>query len=137
MKTRTIIFRILLVLYVAAVAYICFANFKHLPQMSRITWGFETDKVIHFIMFLPYTVLTYFSIGRLPRRIWKSILLTILLIATGCLFAAATEVVQSRLIYRSGDFRDFEADLLAISISGTIVLISDITRILVRRFRRS
>ena len=39
-RTGKLVFRILLVVYVLAVLYLCFGYFKSLPSVSRYLWGF-------------------------------------------------------------------------------------------------
>lgn len=51
--TKTILSRVLFLLYVCAVCLICFADSSSLPRMQRFIFGIPTDKVVHFIMFAP------------------------------------------------------------------------------------
>lgn len=113
-----------MLLYVAAVAYLCFANFSDVSNISRTIFGIETDKLVHFCMFLPFPILAFFSIGKYPKKVWKNIFLAFCILLAGCMFAAATEVIQSRIIYRTGDPRDFKADLIAMAISTTVLFIT-------------
>ncbi len=122
------IFRVLLVIYVLAVLYLCFGYFKSLPSVSRYMWGFPTDKVVHFLMFLPFPLLAYGALGLRPRSWWGSLLLVAGIFAAGCLLSGGTEFVQSFLYWRSGDLHDFEADALALGISSAVVLLIETVR---------
>lgn len=115
-------------LYLAAVAVLCFANIKSTPDIRKEFFGIATDKIAHFLMFLPLPILAFFAFDKYTDKVWTSILCTLITFACGVGIAALTEVVQSRLPYRSGDHRDFAADLLALGLSSVLVLIIDITK---------
>ena len=121
--TRAIIFRILTILYIVAVAWLCFANFSKAPQMPRTLFGLPIDKVVHFLMFFPFPVLFYFAFCRPSSKAWHGILLTFSILILGGLFAAGTEYVQGFLPYREADASDFLADSLALCLSSIIVLL--------------
>lgn len=129
MTKRQIIFaRIILVLYLVAVAVLCFANIKNTPQIKKELFGIATDKIAHFLMFLPLPVLAFFAFDKYTEKVWTSILFTILTFGCGIGIAALTELVQSRLPYRSGDGRDFLADVIALAASSAFILILDISK---------
>jgi len=123
MKKRTLIFRLLMAVYLFGVAYLCFNNFKNLPDIDRTLFGYETDKVVHFLMFLPFPVIAACCFRKLPKNAISAILRTLDMCVIGCATAAFTELVQTRLVYRCGDFRDLKADLLALAAGGVIALI--------------
>ena len=134
MKPAARIFRIFLfVAYVCAVAWLCFGEFKPDPDMPRRLWGIPMDKVVHFLMFLPFPLLAYGALGVRPRSFFLSLLLVAGIFAAGCVLSGGTEVVQSFLYWRSGDLRDFEADALALGISSGIVLLIETVRQIRRR----
>ena len=124
-----IVFRILLAVYLAAVLYLCFGHFEHLPKISKTFLGFETDKVVHFLMFLPFPLLAFlaFCKGR-TQKPWHSLLMTVALFAIGAIMAVATEIGQSYTAYRSSDPFDLRADLIALAISSIVVLIIDLSK---------
>lgn len=125
-KGRRIFFGILLVAYIAAVAYLCFSTLQHLPHVSRYIWGIPTDKFVHFVMFLPFPVLTYLTFCPITRKLWKVILCLLAIFLVGCCFAASTEYIQKFLSYRTADLMDFKADTMALTISSTFVFILDL-----------
>lgn len=122
-KRNIIIARILMLLYIAAIAFICFGHFDSLPKVSDSIFGIETDKLVHFAMFLPFPILAYFSTGTNPKGPWKALLIVLGILLAGCIIAAATEVVQSMIPDRDADPKDFFADTLALGISSLAVFI--------------
>ena len=115
--------RILFAVYLAAVLALCFGKFPSSEDVPKYLWGIPTDKIVHFLMFLPFPVLAYLAFDRYPGKPGHSVLQTALACLAGCAFAVGTELVQSRLPWRSGDPADFRADALAVGVSSIIVLI--------------
>ena len=115
--------RILFGLYLVAVAVLCFAHSPESEDAPKALWGIPMDKVVHFLMFFPLPVLAYLAFDRYRGKRWASVLWTTATLLCGCAFAAVTELVQSRLPYRSGDPADFRADALALLLSSVTVLI--------------
>ena len=132
MKRRTIVIsRVLMVLYFAALAYLCFGHFDSMPKVPRIIMGFEADKIVHFAMFLPFPILFDLSAGRQYTRIWKGGLYVFFIFISGCIISAGTELMQGICTnYRTPDIADFKADAAAIAFSSLIVLLSIIIRII-------
>ena len=125
--TKTnILFRVLLGLYILAIVYLCFGTFQDLPKISKTILGFETDKVVHFLMFLPLPFLMFFSYDFLTKMPWQSVLFAIVTFLAGCVIAAGTEIGQTYTATRHGDPMDFKADTLALAISSILVLIIDL-----------
>ena len=118
-----IIFRILFLLYITAVAYACFGHFNDVPDLAVAWLGIPNDKILHFLMFLPFPILMYLSFGQKSKNPWKAMLGVIGIFIIGCLIAAGTEVGQSFISYRSCDPTDFVADSLALLISSLVVFI--------------
>ena len=120
-KGWRIFFGILLVLYLAAVAYICFHSFQDLPRIRKI-WGFPADKFVHFVMFLPFPFLMYLTFSPITRHFLKALMHVLIIFGIGCSIAAGTEVIQTHLSYRTGDLADFKADSMALAISSVCTL---------------
>lgn len=117
--------RITIVIYLALVAYVCFGhNFSFLPDLSKPLFGLiPKDKVIHFIMFLPFPVLMYYAVGkRYGRKILPAILMFLI---AGCIVAGLTELGQGLTIYRKMSVWDFVADSAALVLSSLIVIAID------------
>ena len=128
-RRQLILARILFVVYLVAVLWLCFGKFDSTQDVPLDLWGIPTDKIVHFLMFLPFPVLAFFAFDRFTGKRWPSVLWTVVAFLAGCAFAAGTEYVQARLLpYRTGDPADFKADLLALAVSSVIVLILDITK---------
>jgi len=114
---------ILLLLYLAAVAYACFGHFDNTPQIEKTFFGLEWDKVVHFVMFLPFPFLTFLVFSDSKRKAWKNLMILLASFIVGCLVAASTEVLQSFTDYRTGDKLDFAADFAALSLSSLVTAI--------------
>ncbi len=121
MIKRTILFRILTLVYLVAVGFLCFGNFGGLPEVQRIILGIPTDKLVHFLMFVPFAFLAFWSFSKADKAgIGKTMLALLALFALGCLIAWGTEVVQGKLPYRTFDVKDFRADRIGLA-CGTII----------------
>ena len=121
--------RILFVLYLIAVAWLCFGKFSSMSDVPRSLWGIPTDKVVHFLMFFPYPVLAFFAFSPRTKTVRSSLLWTIVTFLTGCAVAGATEIIQAKLLpYRMGDLNDFKADILALAVSSALVCLIDILK---------
>lgn len=127
-RTRSIIFSIATVLYIAAVGYLCFANFNKLPEMPRTLFGIPMDKVVHFCMFFPFPILAYLAYDKLTDTPLKAFGALISICAIGAIFAGLTEIVQGMLPYRAQDMHDYAADCLAIGLAGIITFIIDVSK---------
>lgn len=106
--------------YLAAVAVLCFIKPSSLPEMDIKTFlGIPIDKILHFIMFLPYPVLSgMVFISKEQKR--PAVIATLLILAlTGIGVAYGTEMIQSHTDYRSYEIADFYADIAGIA-AGTI-----------------
>lgn len=123
---RTTFFRILFILYLAALCYLCFGTFSSLPSVGRTFFGIEPDKIVHFAMFLPFTVLFFYSFKPKKRsgRSWLFIASFLLAV----LFAAGTEWIQSYLPTRACDAADFLADSVGITLCTVFVGALEIAR---------
>ena len=128
----TITARILLIIYLAAIGYICFGTFNRIPQICRLFLGIDSDKVVHFLMFLPFPFLLYFSRNRELTSPGKTMLFSIAVFIVGCFIAAGTEMIQTAVPGRNGDRLDFLADAIGLGLGAICILIIDLTR----HFRR-
>ena len=126
MSTKTILARILFLIYLAAIAFLCFMHVDKIPDIQKTMLGIPTDKIAHFIMFLPFPILTYLAYDHVTNKAWSAILFSLLTFLVGTAIAAGTEYVQGLLPYRSRDIADLKADLLALFISTVAVFLVDI-----------
>ncbi len=133
MTTKTILARILFFLYLAAIAFLCFMRVDKIPDVQQFIFGIPTDKVAHFLMFLPFPILAYLAYDHLTNKVWSAILFAVATFIVGALLAYATEYIQGKLPYRSMDINDFKADALALAISCVFVFIVDVTHLKARK----
>ena len=128
MKTRKTIYRILFVIYLCTVAYLCFGHFTSLPSVPNRILGFQVDKVVHFLMFFPFPLLFYLAFSWHSGKDWKSILFCLGTFAIGMLLAVGSELGQGLTTYRSRDIKDLRADCIALAACTVVVLIIDIVK---------
>lgn len=133
---RALLFRVLMLLYIFAVMYLCFANFNKLPNVPREFWGIPTDKIAHFCMFFPFPILGFFAYDHMTNTPLQAFGAIISILAIGGIFAGLTELVQGTMPYRTMDVHDYHADLLALGISAAIVFIIDIAKMKPAKFRK-
>ena len=126
---RTTFFKILTLVYIVAVAVLCFANFSSIPTVPGKFLGMDADKVVHFLMFFPFPLLAYLSFPLERKGIFATLCIIVLIFAVGCGLAGVTEYVQSKLPYRTMDIADFRADMLGL-ISASIITF--LLRVLIR-----
>ena len=132
-SAKSILSRVLFVLYLGAVAALCFLSSENLPDIQRTIWGIPTDKLAHFAMFLPFPILFYLAWDHRSAKALGAITFALLNMAAGALVAAITEWVQKYLPTRSMDLHDFGSDLLALGIATALVFIIDVTHLKSRK----
>jgi len=112
---------------------LCFTSSDKLPDIQKTIFGFPTDKVTHFLMFLPFPILFYMAWDHDTSKALRSIGFSLLNLSCGILVAALTEWVQKYLPTRSMDLHDFNTDLIALAIGTAFVFLVDITHLKSRR----
>ncbi len=124
MKCRLykIVYRTVLLIYIGAIAFLCFANLNGLPSIQKSFFGIPADKLVHFAMFFPFPWLAYCAVDRKPKSVGEIVAGIVSICSAGCIFAGITEIVQGTLPYRSEDIKDFATDCLAICLCGAILL---------------
>ena len=127
-RNSIVLFRILLVLYLIAVAYLCFGSFSGISGLNDKVIGIATDKIMHFAMFLPFPFLCYFSLKSNPDGPLKAIGMVLAIFLTGCMMSAGTEIIQSRIPYRTADPMDFLADGISLAVGSLAVFIISMIR---------
>ena len=123
MRNRNRLFLILFLIYLGIVLWCCFGQFDSLPDIQSQILGIPTDKVVHFVMFLPFVFLAYMSFSSMPKKRSQAILLALAALAVGAFIAVATEIGQSFTTYRSSDAWDFVADASGLGLAFIFVLI--------------
>ena len=128
-RKKRLLARIVFVLYLMVVGFLCFGHFSSMPEVSRSYFGIPTDKIVHFLMFLPFPLLSFWAFDKYTETPWASVGWTLLTFIVGGLVAAGTEIGQAFLTdYRSGDPADFRADLVALALGSLLVLFLDIRK---------
>lgn len=124
-KTSLIIARVLMVLYLGAVAYMLFANPEDLPSVEWSFLGIPSDKIAHFCLFFPFPVLAFFSLNVERRKSWKTALVIVAVFAVGCVLGGGSELIQGQTATRTPDVTDFLADAVGMAVSalGTFILL--------------
>ena len=124
MTRRQLIFaRIVFAVYIIAVLVLCFARFPETDDVPKELWGLPLDKIVHFLMFFPFPILACLAFDRFTEKPWRSVFWATVSFLAGTALAACTELVQSRLAYRSGDPADFKADAIALFAGSLFILI--------------
>lgn len=114
-------------IYLAAVALLCFLKPSSLPEVDIKTFlGLPIDKVLHFLMFLPYPVLAGLVFISSEQRPAAAVIILLILAVTGIGVAYGTEIIQSHTGYRSYEIADFHADMIGIA-AGTLLAAAYIT----------
>ena len=111
-------------IYLAAVAVLCFIRPSSLPEMDIKTFlGIPIDKILHFIMFIPYPVLSGMVFISKEQKRYTAIATLFILALTGIGVSYGTEMIQSHTDYRSYEIADFYADIAGIA-AGSIITAS-------------
>ena len=110
-------------LYIAAVAYLCFARPDDMPQLPQLWLGLPADKVGHFLMFTPFPLLGYLTFEVKGMSVGRKLFLIAILIVFGAGMALGTEYIQARLEYRSAENSDLLADVIGLITGGIFTLI--------------
>lgn len=110
--------------YLAALFFLCLSSGRNFPTVDPYFLGIPIDKVIHFAMFFPATILLYLSEDRIKKR--KTALAAALFISLA--IAGITELLQGLTPDRCPDALDFLADTVAIFLSASLLLPSSIRR---------
>lgn len=113
----------LFLLYIAAVASLCFMRPESLPSVEDNFWGIPIDKVLHFIMFFPYPVLSGLSFMYRRFSLGRNFLILLVLTIAGAGLAYGTEVIQRETGYRSYDMGDYIADMVGMAAGAILTLI--------------
>ena len=125
-STKTILSRILFVLYLAAIAFLCFMRVDKLPEIQHEIFGLPADKIAHFLMFLPFPIIARCLFIGKTKKPFHSLLLALGLFLAGCIIAAGTEIGQGMTDYRTADPNDFLSDGIGLGLGAIIALIFDL-----------
>lgn len=110
----------LLCAYIVAVAVLCFMKPSSLPQVELDFFGIPMDKVVHFIMFLPFSILAYMTFWPADAGRIRKLAVLLVIVIFGAGMAVATEKIQAMTGYRTGDIMDFAADMTGILVGAAL-----------------
>ena len=105
---------ILLILYIISVGILCLIQTDSFPAVAPEWLGIPVDKIVHFVMFLPYPILTWLVFNNFTTILWKRFAFAALILISGFAIAGATELLQGLTEYRSADVMDLLSDTAGI-----------------------
>lgn len=112
----------LLIFYIAALMFLCLADFGGVHMPPKFWFNIPSDKVVHFLMFFPFPIIAWlFTKARIRSNAkWLRMLLVIFFL--GILLGFLTEMLQGMTGYRSKDYFDALADASGI-FAGCLLII--------------
>ena len=106
-----------LAVYVIVILCLCLGTFQGPSGMWKTLLGIQLDKVIHFIMYLPYPLLALWAFYQ--GKNWGRFLLVVLLI--GVAYSGAVELMQALFTdSRSAEWGDLLANTLGMGTTGLL-----------------
>lgn len=119
-KSRTgrhLLWSAIFIIYILMVTLLCFKRFSGNLDMPSAFMGIPTDKVVHFLMFLPFSIVGTLAFRR--DNYWRTL---VWITISGAVVATSFELMQSVLTtYRTTDPWDLVANLLAMAAGCTIM----------------
>lgn len=121
---KRFIFIFLLLSYLAVLSYLYFGNIPKSTLLPDSMFGFEIDKVVHFVMFFPYPFLAHGSFT--GKRKWRNLLFIFFF---GILLAYCFELSQSRISpSRTTDPWDLIFNIASLTLATFLLAIIDLFR---------
>ena len=121
------LYHLLMLAYLCAVSLLCFAQLGAPPSQGLI-WGIPSDKIAHFLLFIPFPFLAWGCTQRqketVPNILSKLAIIFLLGFALGFL----TEYIQGFLPGRCRERLDFLADMCGITASCLAIVIFKLCR---------
>ena len=118
---------VLFCIYIIAVITLCLIHTDSMPELPKSLFGIPIDKIVHFIMFLPFMILGYSTFNPVDKSIYRKFAVLMILSILGCAFALATERLQGMTSYRSYELMDIATDCSAIA-AGTLIILTYIVK---------
>ena len=113
---------VLFCVYISAVILLCVIHTNNIPVLPPSFLGIPIDKVAHFIMFLPFVVLSYTSFSPTEKGILRKLAVLGIFLLLGGIFAFATEKLQATTSYRAYEVLDLVADSAGLVCGSLITL---------------
>ena len=126
---------ILLIIYIIVSLYFLFTTVS--LDVKDGLWSIPTDKIFHFLMFMPYPVIFWMIIKYGKKNYKKSFGVYFSAFTISLILGSLTEIAQKYLSYsRNGDIKDLLADALGIIFALLLLWIfeSRIDRLLLKLF---
>lgn len=120
---KTTIFRALLALYFIALTLLCMLHLGSSEDIPTMILGIPTDKVAHFLMYVPMPLLTFWSFHKRGQKPYRLVLWLVCILAIGALIGGGIELLQGATGYRSCEIGDFRADCLGLLASTFALLL--------------
>ncbi|MHC1778688.1 MAG: VanZ family protein [Bacteroidales bacterium] len=108
-------------LYIALVLFASLYSFNNTKiDLSEYLFGLRVDRIVHYILFLPYSVNAWLAFGSSLKKysVKYAQLYTLL---SGILVSSMTEYLQTLTPYRDFDLLDLSSNYLGI-ISGSLIV---------------
>lgn len=121
-KNPTTVSRIAFLVYIVLLCFACFVKFDGTVNLSTTMLGIPKDKIVHFLMFLPFPALMYASFYKIKGKPWSLVLFLLVTVVAGSIIAGGTEIIQGLTDYRSMDIGDFRADCIGLFTGSVIVM---------------
>jgi VanZ family protein len=117
------VFVVMFVLYMGVLIYLYFGKMPSFLKLPRTILDIPSDKVGHFLMFLPYPFLAHGS-SFTGKRKWRDLLFVHL---SGILIAFVFELLQSTLaVHRTTDPWDLVANVASLTLATLILSVIDL-----------
>lgn len=118
---------VLFCVYITAVILLCIIRTNNIPELPPSFLGIPIDKVAHFLMFLPFVILSYSSFSPTEKGFLRKLSVLGIFLLLGFIFAFATEKLQATTGYRSYEVLDLVADGAGL-ICGSIITLGYIIK---------
>lgn len=116
--------RVVFLIYMALLCAVFFVRFEGgLAKVPYELFGIPMDKIVHFIMFLPFPFLAWSSFYGSKGKPWSMVMFMTAVLVTGVAAAGSTEIIQGLTEYRSRDITDFRADCLGL-LTGSLATLA-------------
>lgn len=119
---KKIVYRILFVLYLAAVFTLCLMQFDPSSELPRTFLGIEMDKIVHFVMFMPFPFLFWQAFHKRQGKPYTLVGCILLALTFGLIMGGGIEILQG-LVRRCPDIRDFRANALGLLVTCMGILV--------------
>ncbi len=105
-------------LYIALVLFASLYSFNDTKiDLSEYLFGIRVDRVVHYILFLPYSVTAWLAFGSSLKK-YSGRYSQIYLLISGFIISSLTEYLQTLTPYRDFDIYDLTSNYLGV-LSGS------------------